>query len=156
MLSALIGIVGVVLGIALTTLRGSLADRRRRREDAKADARLLLPELAQNVRTLDVAITFKRPCDISFGCERWERHQRELMRSMGEHWTDLAAIYTAFSLMEKDRVNAEVAGESELDGDLIEYMLLTLERTRRAIDDLGALAGLPDTDTIRIPEFYGV
>ncbi len=117
---------------------------------------MILPELIQNERSLDVAVAFERWCDIDFDLDRWRLNEATVVDAMEDQWTDLTAVYTAFILMGKDRENAEVAGESEFDGDFIEYMLLTQERARAAIKNLQALAGISNPDAVRIPELCGV
>jgi hypothetical protein len=156
MLAAIAGIGGVILGAGLSALSARARRRRVEREDARSAARLLLPELIQNERSLGCAITFERWVDVCFEIDRWRLHEAAIARALANDWADVAAIYTAFMLMGKDREIAESDDEMEFDGDFVEYMLLTLERLRAVVSRLQDLAEIRDGEEIRIPEFYGV
>lgn len=151
MLTATIGVLGILLGGALNALAGYWLSKRREQREVTAAARVLLPELLGNMQSLEVAITFKRWCDVDFATSRWKDHEPTLAACPDDEWQHVSLVYTAFELLNADRRRRGTRGVID-DPDDIDYMVRAADEARDALALLQRVAGVHDTRHLVLPE----
>ena len=159
MFLALIGVLGVLLGALLNALGSYLSARRAERHDLRTAARILLPELQQNVQNLSTTFRLEDWRYAEFATQRWSQHELTVVKVLGGEWAQLVAVYTAFGLLNADReIRLEDGWHNAqgLEGDDFDYLELTLKSAERAIQALRKWAGLGPKDSIRIQEYFCV
>lgn len=159
MFVALIGVLGVLLGALLNALGSYLNARRAERRDLRTAARILLPELRQNVQNLSTTFKLEDWRHAEFATQRWAQHELTVVKALGGEWVRLVAVYTAFDLLNADRKIRLEEGWHKgqgLEGDDFDYLELTLNSADKAVQALRKWAGLGPKDSIRIQEYFGV
>lgn len=159
MLVALIGVLGVLLGALLNTFTTYLSARRAERRDLRTTARILLPELQQNVQNLSTTFRLEDWRHAEFETERWAQNELTVVKALGAEWAHLVSVYTAFDLLNADRKIRLEEGWCKgqgLEGDDFDYLELTLERAEKAAQALRKWAGLGPGDSLRIQEYFCV
>lgn len=151
MQTALIGVLGVLLGGFLNASFSYLLARRAERQKTKTAARLVLPELLENQQKLRSALESKRWRHIDFRSERWKRHELAIASGFDQDWTLLASVYTAFAILNDDR-QSYGADEEIDDPDDLGYMSLAGENLDDAIRSLGKWAGMGEVKVLKLPD----
>lgn len=159
MFVALIGVLGVLLGALLNALGSYISARRAERRDLRTAARILLPELQQNVQNLSMTFRLEDWKHAELVTQRWAQHELTVVKALGGEWAQLVAVYTAFGLLNADReIRLEEGWHKSqgLEGDDFDYLELTLKSAKRALQALRKWAGLGPKDSIRIQEYFCV
>jgi hypothetical protein len=140
MVSAVFGLVGVLVGGALNLWVGLRLDRRRNDKELRTAARLLLPELEEIRRILCVPSRPTRWGGLrDFPSERWATHERHLAESLSDQqWSDLETVYTSLRLFEDEAESYEP--HDELFSDDVAHIELTVAVLLTAIESVERLA----------------
>src|SRR5665811_280060 len=147
MLIALIGICGVLLGGFLNAAGTYVMARRAEQRDLRTAARILLPELLENQKSLEEAFETGRWDYAHFETRRWAQYELTVVQAIGDEWAQLTAVYTAFGLLNADRENRRGSNEGiHDDGDDFTYFELTVEAASKAAQTLRRWAGLAPGD----------